>query len=372
MLDTVILQIPREQVVLLSGAPYVSWTLQKGSEEFKKYVRNQTASQKADGIYRPRVAFTQRGRYKLVKIEFSAPKLLFGNNLDEVEEKDFGKIVGILKERLMDFGIKATKKSIRNAPVSSFHPSKNIELGDRYTSSFVIKELGKINLNRKLDFTHFKFGNDGSSLQYYSNSHSLVIYDKVEDLRKPEKRAVDKEQTPKQRSLFEVLDKNKEILRIEVRLSKKRKMNSIISGLGRKKDPTFSDIFKKELCQKIIQQYWNGFIADKHKFLFDIDNQPQRSFGSITNAYPKKKLKEIIYLVGLKLLAQDKEGIGKLRKLVESRFTRRTWYRISKDLALLNEVPKMRLHSWFSQVVNSVEKFEPIKLSTLDVKKSKV
>ena len=40
----------------------------------------------------------KRGREIYLKIEFSAPKLLFGNNLEELEEADFDKIINKLQE----------------------------------------------------------------------------------------------------------------------------------------------------------------------------------------------------------------------------------------------------------------------------------
>ena len=44
------------------------------------------------------------------------------------------------------------------------------------------------------DFEQIKFRNGGESLQLYSNRHSVVLYDKAQDLIKPEKRAIDKDQ----------------------------------------------------------------------------------------------------------------------------------------------------------------------------------
>lgn len=109
-----------------------------------------------------------------------------------------------------------------------------------------------------MDFDHKDFRNSGHSLQFYTNSHSLVMYDKVQDPKKAERRAMDKDQNSIQQSLFDTLMKKekKEVLRIETRLAKKVKLNAVLKDLGYNDNPTFKDIFKKELCQKMPQSYW--------------------------------------------------------------------------------------------------------------------
>ncbi len=73
---------------------------------------------------------------------------------------------------------------------------------------------------------------------------------------------MDKDQNSLQLSLFDTLivKENKEILRIEARLTKKVKMNAILKSLGLSENPTFKDVFKKDLCQKILLNYWDVLI----------------------------------------------------------------------------------------------------------------
>src|SRR3989338_4836121 len=56
--------------------------------------QNPTPSELKNGIYNPRLTVTKRiNRYNsfevMMKIEFSVPKLLFGNNFDELDDADF-------------------------------------------------------------------------------------------------------------------------------------------------------------------------------------------------------------------------------------------------------------------------------------------
>ncbi len=236
MLDTVILTIPRGSYKLRPEAFTPNANILKMSGNYLiKCVNNPTASDKKAGTYRPRLTLVKRptrnGSEIPLKIEFSVAKMLYGNNVDEVEEKDFEKVISALHEAMLEMSVYVSHEDLRNAKVSAFHPSKNIELTTGYTSSYVITELHKIDVSKKMDLNRDSFRNSGHSLQFYTNSHSLVVYDKVSDLKKPDKRAMDKDQNSLQLSLFETLTKKenkKEVLRIEARLAKKVKMNAIL------------------------------------------------------------------------------------------------------------------------------------------------
>src|SRR5258706_10923497 len=72
--------------------------------------QNPTPSELKSGIYKPRLTVTKRMNRQhefeiTMKIEFSIPKLLFGNNFDELEDSDFDKVIEILKQKLRDMGV---------------------------------------------------------------------------------------------------------------------------------------------------------------------------------------------------------------------------------------------------------------------------
>lgn len=369
MIDTIILTISKENFVTVKEPHAAEWELHSKSGFFEKYVKNQTYQQKNDGIYRPRIRFIKRGLLHFLQAEFSIPKLIFGNNVDEVCEKDFENILETLHRRLKDFGVYAPIEHLRKATVSVFHPSKNILLSDGYTASGVIKELRKINLTKKLDLNRDSFRNDGQSIQLYANSHSLVIYDKIPDLKKPKKRAIDKDQTPFQLSLFqqfEVIEKRPEILRIEARLSNKTKMNAVLVKNGFGKNLTFEEVFKENLCQKIVSAYWNEMVIKDNLFLFSLSNNPKQLLRKLIQNYPTIKPKEAVYLVGLDQLCKDEDGIRELRGKLEKQATSRTWYRITKDMRKLNLIQTpIHCHNWIGQIEGQIKAFKPLKSNDL-------
>ncbi len=301
-----------------------------------------------------------------IKVEFSVGKILFGNNLEEVEEKQFSSLSKTLKERLLKMGEVISISDIENADVQAFYPSKNIPLSEGYTANGISNELSKIKINKKFDLTNMIFKNDGRSLQLHTASHSIIFYDKIADLNQKKRRAVDKDQTLQQFSLYEEIKKNQpklEVLRVEIRLSKKPKMNSVMKKLGFQKNPKLKDIFKKDVCQKIVEWYWNTMVRGENLFLFELSNNPKQLLNDILRKIEKPKIKESIYLVGLDTLCKDGGGIRELREIAEKYTTQRNWYRISSDIKLLNEIAdKKTLCGWVKQIENSITNFEPYRI----------
>ncbi|MFH1564328.1 MAG: hypothetical protein ABIC82_00560, partial [bacterium] len=247
MLDTIILTIPKQ---CYSITDYKKFHTTKEAMEYfgvgyACFKNNPTKEDKDIGIYKPCLTIFRRGAGLDLQIQFSAPKLLFNNNLDELGQENFNCAVNILNDRLLSMGVKLySKEVIENANVIAFHPSKNIPLTQGYTAVFAIKELAKINISKKFDVDTKDYRNGGQSLQLYTNSHSMVFYDKINDLNKEKNRAIDKDQTPQQKDIFNFIKEQQprlEILRLEIRLSKKRKMDEILEKVGHAPNPTFKD-----------------------------------------------------------------------------------------------------------------------------------
>ncbi len=365
MLDTVILNLSQGNFRIIKPDNFVPSTRNlKFASGFSKHVNNATAQDKKNGIYLPRLTVIKRGIQVSLKIEFSAPKLLYGNNLDELQERDFKQVATILKEKLWHMGVFVSEGAMTTAEVSAFHVSKNVLLADGYTATFAIKEIAKLNLTRKLDFDKVDFRNEGHSLQLYSNSHSFVIYDKMSDLNKPKGRAIDKEQTKGQQALFSALEtktaRQPEILRLEIRLSKKVKMNEVLVKLGFKPNPTFQNIFNKELCRKILQQYWDTYL-EPNAFVFGIATNPLAILRDVVKSNRGIKPKQAIYLTGLNLVAKD-IGLRELRRAIETISSGKTWERITTDFKLLNkQVTVKNTHGFVRAIKQAINEMDSYK-----------
>ena len=370
MIDTVCLLIPKDKLTVLDLSYYgvPTWNLHSKTDQYDKFVKNPSKKDKDSGLYFPRLTGYRRKSYGQdanVRIEFSVPKLLYLNNLDELEDKDFPEVVETLRDRLQTMGIVVSKSILENASVSSVHFSKNIQLEDGYTVTHLISEMNKVNLRKSFDFAKTRFMNDGQSLYAHTTAHQLVIYDKVADLGKDKKRAIDKDQSLYQRTLFTELKKNSElneVIRFEIRLNHKQKMNKVIEGLGYAKNPTFRDVFNTELSKKVVNSYWQKLIKERNLGLFSIAVSVKDILRTLFLADKKLKPKQAIYLLGLFQLARDEDGMRQLRTIISKRSHDRTWYRIAKDMQQASElITKNKLRDWVTQLDKKLEDYKPYK-----------
>lgn len=362
MIDTVCLLIPKEKMRFLEGVS--SWELYSKTDQYLKFVRNPSKIEKSTGNYFPRLTGYKRkfSQEANVRIEFSVPKLVYLNNLDELEDRDFPRVIEMLQERLADMGVILTKSVIEKAAVSSVHFSKNILLKDGYTVNHLISELNKIDLRKSFDFAKTRFINNGQSLYAHTTTHQLVIYDKIADLAKDKKRAIDKDQTLYQRSLFEHYNDKpeiQEIIRFEVRLNHKQKMNKLLEDLGYEKNPTFKEVFSSEISKKVLLNYWEKIIKEKNKGLLSVSLSLKDILQVIFLVDKGIKPKQAIYLLGLYMLAKDDDGMRQLRSIATKRMHERSWYRMASDMRYASElITKNNLRDWVKQIDRDFSEFQ--------------
>ncbi len=367
MIDTVCLLIPKDKMTFLNGVS--SWELYSKTDQYTKYIRNPTLAEKQTGNYYPRLTGYKRkfSQEANVRMEFSAPKLLFLNNLDELTDDHFSKVVQILITRLRSMGILIDDGVLKNASVSSVHFSKNIKLENGYTVNHLISEMHKIDLRKSFDFAKTRYINDGQSLYAHATSHQLVIYDKVADLGKDKKRAIDKDQTLYQLDLFGKI-KNKELLeiiRFEVRLSQKQKMNKVLEDLGFKKNPSFRDIFSSTISKTVVIDYWKRLIKDRNLGIFSLSLSLKDILRIILLENKNIKPNKAIYYLGLFALSKEDNGMRELRSILEKNSKKDTWYRLSKDTRIASQmITKNNLRDWVKQIDKGLSDYKPLILNT--------
>ncbi len=374
MIDTVILSIPKEKATMLDMSAYgvSGWDLQAKTKAYEKFTKNPSSKDKEYGYF-PRLTGYRRKNGRIqwdstIRIEFSAPKLIYQNNLDELIDGQFEQVVEELYDRMSRMGVVIPQQYIKEATVTSVHYSKNVELKNMYTSQYVISELNKINLNKRFDLTRARFMNDGQSLYAYTQSHSFVIYDKVADLVRGKKRSIDREQTVQQLKLFGPLTEgpdSHEILRFEVRLSQKRKMKSLFKKLGFDENPTFGQVFSKEKSKAVLQYYWNTMISGNSMTLFGYSPTSKDLLKQILLTKNKMGPKEAIYKAGLICLIREGNGMRELRTILSKQSKDRTWYRIASDAKETGlALNKLRPREWYEQVEKAFKEFKAYRIPT--------
>lgn len=219
------------------------------------------------GIYKPKLTLIKRvvdGGYSTnLKVEFSVPKLLFGNNFEELEEADFEAVLLKLQEILAEMGVLVEVETLKYAKVCCVHFGKNIILAEA-PSSLIINTIRKLNISKRLDAGNTDYRNDGQAIRYHTNSYELTFYDKVKDLEQSkisEKRAIECD-NEFNLDFFNVARLAcKEVLRMEVRLNKSGKLKEILAKVGCEvKAPTFKDVFDKEVARGVLILFWDSCI----------------------------------------------------------------------------------------------------------------
>lgn len=272
MIDTACLVLPQHKIQIkhydafspsakgLFQSPYYGL----GGKGYFQCVLNPSNKSK----YQPRLTLTKRfqqGGFTInLKIEFSAPKLIFGNNFQELNQSHFDEVVGKLFYELHMMGIVVDLNDFKQASVSSIHYGRNITLDNYLISSMIINLISKCDLSKRLDTGNTDFRNNGHAVRFHTNSYEISFYDKVKDLEQAkisEKRAIEKDNAI-QLSLFDEPKKSselkQEILRMEVRLSTRKNIKNMLGKLNFDVNKiTFQDLFSKGLSKKVLLHFWD-------------------------------------------------------------------------------------------------------------------
>lgn len=310
MLDTVVINLLPEQYRVLMPerfSPHANVLHNRtyfGAKMAKSYY-NANNAEKAKG-YLPRLTLL-RPPYSAVKlkIEFSAPKLMFGNNFEELQDADFDKVIEKLLKALKRMGIETSADILKNARLSVIHYSKNILLERETPCHTLIQTLEKADMNSKLDLNKTDFRNSGQMVKYHASTFEIALYDKVKDLEQASKYG-DKRGSENdydcQVDLFGKITKP-EVLRFEIRLPS-RKIKSLLKSLGCKPSVTFNELFNGNISRMILLHYWQDITNGL--YLINIDCKSTENLSTnIEKAFPRKRPQSKLALMGFVIACQE-------------------------------------------------------------------
>jgi len=383
MLDTVSIRLtyPDFKVTnptLFKPALYIqpeefSFNNQDERKGFKKHIQNSKLKDEKIELYMPRLTAYERlnqGCYTYdLHIEFSIPKLLFGNNLQELENDDLEKTITILKERLKRMAIEVTEDALLNAIVTKAHFGKNIPLLRPTTVQDAISELYKADVGKVKDTNIRHYGNGGEALYFYTSSANIIFYDKLKDMENTKTRALDKDRLRQEKFLLQEIDSENrpEILRFEFRLARQYSLNAFTSRVLKEKIEyiTFEKIFNKEFCQKILLACWKKIIdRPASQLALKMDRPIEEIFDAMVkdiSPVQKKKahsLNKALASLGLYILI-NQYGARETRNKIEKNWSNKSWNRLSEKIK--ESATKLRAlppsHA-VSDVQSALEKFE--------------
>lgn len=329
------------------------------SKGFTKRIYNPDKEQLRKFAYLPRVteidAVRKGGYSTFIKVEFSIPKMLYGNNFDEVEESDFGEICWKLKASLRNMGIYVSNiKDITDAQVSTIHYSKNIVLTDYSTPYSILKEVAKVNVNKLLDFNQSDFRNEGHAVKFHSNDFEVIFYDKLKDLQQAkisDKRAIEQDNQI-QLHLFDSIEMKKpfEVLRLEIRLGNRKKIKSYTKV----EDLTFVNLFRAETSKRILLETLNKI---ESRYPLTPNEQTNEEFYiELITKNPKLNYQKSLAFLGATVLI-DEIGIRKFREVTD-KFGNKSWYRLNQGIKKI----KITKANPFKYIHEEIDKFETVRL----------
>jgi len=367
MLDTIAINLQRDDYTIHSPerfTPHAGALTNPlfGDGGIVKCYYNPTKKEKAQG-YLPRITVFKKpfGDYASavwMKIEFSAPKLIFGNNFEELNgSQDFYSVVTALLEGLKRMGIETTREVLINAKVSAIHYSKNILLDRDMPCYLLIQTLQKLNISAKLDLNQTDFRNGGQMAKYHASTYEIAIYDKVKDLEQAGKYGAGRGTETDydcQHDLF-AGQKTPEVLRLEVRLQS-RKLKSLLKTLGIQRDMTLEDLFCPNLSRAVLMHYWEEIT--KGLYVMNIDTGScEKLIDNIRAHFPKKRPHTILALMGFVNTCQQTgvRGARLLLGLNDSQF-----YRLKADAKKLKQDTKSPRFVVLGAVKSQLKEFIPL------------
>jgi hypothetical protein len=336
-------------------------------------VRNPTKSDAEAGRYLPRLTLNKRlvrGGFSLtLRIEFSAPKLIFGNNFDELTSRDFGRVLTALRHALHGMGIEVSEATLRAARVSAIHYSKNMAFVDFTTCATVLGELARVDLDQRLDLSRTDYRNEGHAIRYHANAFEVMFYDKLKDLKKArisEKRAIERDYAP-QLGLFDDRDafpKQLEVLRMEVRLGNRSKITSVLKRIGADPElkPTFAALFDISLAKTVLLHFWHDIRAQLTLAPASTARRPEEVLAAVA-AHAKGGVRpgQLLQQVGGLLVAQA-IGVRALGALMERHCSKRSWQRYKRRINAAR-LPEESITSVSARVDEALHRFQLLRLA---------
>jgi hypothetical protein len=362
MLDTLVLMLPRSDFKLRfperftpNAAILVRNPTMRG---MSKAVYNPTTAESRAG-YKPRLTLLRRpGSDVELKVEFSAPKVVFGNNFEVLSETaELKPLLAKLKQALDAMGIVTTVPKLRRARVSTIHYSKNVLL-ERHTPAWMlIRAIERLDVNGKLDLAHTTFRNSGLAAKFHASSYEVSVYDKVKDLEHARvygaKRGMETDYDGNL-DLFGAHRSAPEVLRFEVRLTT-RKLKSLLPRLGIDATRTLEGLFRPDLARAVLLHFWrqltDGLFAEH------VSDDVEETIERIRIVFPDKSGSKVSELAGFAIACRT---MGPRGARLALGLKPHQYYRLKRDLKRLSEGSASPTYSVLTAVKAELIDFLPL------------
>ncbi len=341
-----------------------------GKGRYMQASRNPTKQETARAGYLPYLTFYKGIRAGGVttglRVQFSAPKLVNGNNVDELVEDDLDKICERLFEGLKFYGVRFFKgiDTVKNAKVATIHFAKNFPLNNYITAHEAIAEIQKCDVTTWRDVSQSDYVNNGHGFKTHSKHYELAFYDKIAEYHKgkPNQPVFDTD-LQLQMDLFgdNQIIQPFEVLRMEARLNNPRTIKSTLKKAGFEGvEVTLAALCKKDVSQAVLKQQL-AELYSRYPKISDAKAPDLHSlFSQLYVQNPGRNITTLLSAVGLRALNQE-HGTRRLKDIVGPRGSPallRQAKKINHELAYRFEQPEV-----FQMLDEQLDRFLPVKLA---------
>jgi len=310
MIDSVLLQLETTQFVIRKNNKIDGHknTQGKGYSVVTDYCKSFRDNQKKLGFYFPIINIAKRksgkGEFKRVlEIQVSLPKLIYGTNLFEVDNTDLDKIYNDIVFCLDKIGISTSVREMEQAVLKRVDFSKIIKLPDYLgKAGYIINKILRFNYIPRSDFSYkeFRDGREGVYIKFWNSTQDYTIYDKISEI-------VNKGYTNKERELISIYKENKNVrnaLRFELSLQKKSSFEAFIRRRidgPKNKNFILKDIFNIKLIRKILLDQFDKVFSQFNIGLVDLSEMEDNFFWAYLDNLDisQRKREQLYYWVNM-------------------------------------------------------------------------
>jgi hypothetical protein len=315
--------------------------------------------------------------YELV-IRTSLPKLIFANNLTELEASDGPRVFEELRRRLADYHITVSPTAIATAPLSVIHFGKNNILPPHLKTQAIIKTLSKLDMGKAYEVSEDNRStekNSGRSLRLACGVREWSFYDKVDEMKCKTKRGAAGRQTPYEKNMVEVYDLDGiEVFRLEYRLNKAQTIRSEINALlGRSYDTpvTLDCVFTETLWKTVLSNAWRKLTnrPDNQLALLSTDSKLDLFHHVLRNAQLHDRSghsqNQALWCYGLAAAIMD-HGVKTIRHDFEQIWSNKAGERFEEKIRTAAElVEGIPLSDGIVFITQALERFERVTLASV-------
>lgn len=294
-------------------------------------------------------------------VTFSAPKLLYGNNIEEVTEDQFDIIVDKLYEQLQFLNLPSniTKANIRKAKVRRVDYSKNMMIAETIPVKRICNLLMRSEHTYNSKYTQVQYRN-GDLYRENIKHRSVVLYDKLAEFSNTTKQPANiREQffmSAEKAGLFQVI-------KLEVQIQNTQQLKNELGADY--EDVSFASIFKEGKARRILMKYWDRIVKN-------IEPSPEpfsedsllTTFAKMVINEPNKKPQKVFATFGFSYLAH-KCGMDSIKKILYKYRSRQSWSRSKKEL--YREPSHIEdVYSFLNSMEECLKSMEPIRFEEED------